>query len=87
MPQHPMPTSQARTPSPFWLRSRRLSESCAKPDAVRVVFISARVHPGEAPSSYVVEGLLDFLMGEDKQAVRLREEIAWVIVSMKHLGS
>lgn len=87
MPQHPMASSQVHEPSSFWLRSRRMSASCAKSDAVRVVFISARVHPGEAPSSYVVEGLLDFLMGDDKQAVRLREEIVWVIVSSKFLCS
>lgn len=29
----------------------------------RVVFVSARVHPGETPASYMCHGLLDFLIG------------------------
>ena len=28
-----------------------------------VVFVSARVHPGESPASYMCHGLLDFLIG------------------------
>lgn len=27
-----------------------------------VVFISARVHPGEVPSSYVMRGIINFLL-------------------------
>ncbi|GMH41804.1 hypothetical protein BSKO_09714 [Bryopsis sp. KO-2023] len=90
MSRHPLPTSQVHTPSPFWLRSRRLNESACRPDASRVVFISARVHPGETPASYVTEGLLDFLVSADKNAAKLREEIVWVVVSgedLKHLFS
>jgi hypothetical protein len=29
-----------------------------------VVLVTARVHPGEAPSSYVLEGMVRFLLGE-----------------------
>lgn len=31
-----------------------------------VIFISARVHPGETVSSYVCQGFLDFLVGHSK---------------------
>jgi hypothetical protein len=29
-----------------------------------VVFLSARVHPGEVPSSFVLNGLINFLLKE-----------------------
>jgi hypothetical protein len=29
------------------------------------IFLSARVHPGEVPSSHVLNGILDFLGNED----------------------
>ena len=37
---------------------------------IKVVFIMARVHPGETPSSFVVQGLLDFLTSSHDIAVR-----------------
>lgn len=34
-------------------------------DKKPIVFISARVHPGETPASFALEGLVDFLLDED----------------------
>lgn len=48
----------------------------------RIVFISARVHPGESPSSHVLKGLLDFLLSNDKKAKRLRSLYVFKIVPM-----
>jgi hypothetical protein len=28
----------------------------------KIIFISARVHPGESPSSYAMKGILNFLL-------------------------
>mmetsp|Transcript_16173 Transcript_16173/g.36748 ORF Transcript_16173/g.36748 Transcript_16173/m.36748 type:complete len:664 (+) Transcript_16173:262-2253(+) len=37
----------------------------------RAIFISARVHPGETPASYMLEGLLDFLASGNHEATEL----------------
>lgn len=49
----------------------------------RVVFLSARVHPGEAPSSFVLQGLLEFLTSGCPTAGVLRREVTWVLVSTR----
>lgn len=47
----------------------------------RVVFISARVHPGETPASHVFNGALDFLMRpSDPRAAALREHFVFKLV-------
>jgi murein tripeptide amidase MpaA len=48
----------------------------------QVVFITARVHPGETPASHVVHGLLEFLSGDNPDAEALRRRAVWVIVPM-----
>lgn len=45
-----------------------------------VVFVSARVHPGETPGSYMMEGFLNFIMSKDKRAERLRNIYVFKIV-------
>lgn len=48
-----------------------------------VVFISARVHPGETPSSFVLKGFMDFLLKEDDiRAQKLREHFIFMFVPM-----
>jgi len=49
-------------------------------DGVRCAFISARVHPGETPSSYVLEGLLEFLLSANPTAVELRDHVIFKVV-------
>ena len=45
-------------------------EEGAERKRVKVVFIMARVHPGETPSSFVVQGLIDFLVSSHDIAAR-----------------
>ncbi|CAG9326272.1 unnamed protein product [Blepharisma stoltei] len=46
------------------------------------VFITARVHPGESPSSYIMQGLVKFLLGNSKDAKLLRKEFIFCIIPM-----
>ena len=46
-----------------------------------VVFLSARVHPGETPSSFVLNGIINFILREeDEQAKLLREKFVFKII-------
>ena len=46
------------------------------------MIISARVHPGESNASYIVEGLIDFLLSQDREAKHLRDTYVFKIVPM-----
>eukprot|EP00347_Sterkiella_histriomuscorum_P010374 403376546 len=47
----------------------------------QTVFLSARVHPGEVPSSHVLNGIINFLLQEnDQQAKLLRENFVFKII-------
>ena len=48
----------------------------------KVVYITARVHPGETPSSYVCQGLIEFLVSSHPIAKVLRENIVFKIIPM-----
>jgi hypothetical protein len=48
----------------------------------RGIFISARVHPGETPASWVMRGSLDFLVGESPAARMLRRNYVFFVVPM-----
>lgn len=46
------------------------------------VFISARVHPGESNSSWIMKGIIDFLVSSAPEARVLRENFVFKIVPM-----
>jgi hypothetical protein len=46
----------------------------------RIVFVSARVHPGETPASWIMHGLIDFLTRpHDLTARRLRQQTVFKV--------
>ena len=49
----------------------------------KVIFVSARVHPGETQSSFVISGMLKFLLRPtDPRAVALRKKYVFKIIPM-----
>jgi hypothetical protein len=48
----------------------------------KIVFVSARVHPGETPSSHVVNGMIEFLLSDDDRAKVLRDLFVFKLVPM-----
>ncbi|CAG9335829.1 unnamed protein product [Blepharisma stoltei] len=46
------------------------------------IVISARVHPGESNSSYAMKGVIEFLLGNSKEAKILRKNFVFKIIPM-----
>ena len=46
------------------------------------MFVSARVHPGESNSSWMMKGLIDFLVSSSAEAVVLRDHFIFKVVPM-----
>jgi len=46
------------------------------------VIITGRVHPGESNSSFIVQGILDFLVSDSETAVELRDKYVFKIIPM-----
>jgi len=71
------------------LQHRRLDLlSIASPDPPpcggkkKVVYMTARIHPGETPASFVMHGIIDFLTSPDPVAMILRRYIEFRLVPM-----
>eukprot|EP00397_Hematodinium_sp_SG-2012_P000506 GEMP01000507.1.p1 GENE.GEMP01000507.1~~GEMP01000507.1.p1 ORF type:complete len:1794 (+),score=450.48 GEMP01000507.1:169-5550(+) len=47
-----------------------------------VCVVTARVHPGESNSSFMMHGFLTFLTGSSPQAKVLREKMIWMVIPM-----
>ena len=47
-----------------------------------VIFLSARVHPGETHASWIMEGCLEFLTSDCAEATALRSQLVFKIVPM-----
>ena len=48
----------------------------------KVIFVTGRVHPGESPSSHIVQGFIDFLVSNHPIARVLRENLIFKVVPM-----
>ncbi|XP_042229939.1 uncharacterized protein LOC121871568 [Homarus americanus] len=48
----------------------------------RVVVVMARVHGGESPTSFIVQGMIELLQGQGSEANTIREHIVFIIVPM-----
>lgn len=53
---------------------------CAEFSGKKIIFISARVHPGEIPSSHVLNGFLKFITSNDCRAVILRDMFVFKVI-------
>lgn len=51
----------------------------------KAIFLTARVHPGETMSSYIIEYIIDFLLSNSSLARNLRENFVFRIVPMLNI--
>ncbi|RNF04484.1 putative zinc carboxypeptidase [Trypanosoma rangeli] len=47
-----------------------------------VCIVTSRVHPGESNASWMLRGLLTFLLGDEEEAKTLRSSFVWKIIPM-----
>lgn len=48
----------------------------------KCVIISSRVHPGETNASFIMEGFLEFIVSNDREAKALRDTYVFKVVPM-----
>jgi hypothetical protein len=46
------------------------------------IIVSGRIHPGESNSSYMIHGIIDFLLSDSSDAAKLRKAFIFTIVPM-----
>ena len=67
----------------MYVRIVAATNSCTLHTPFQVIFVSSRVHPGETPSSFVFNGLLQFLLRQnDPRAIALRKKFVFKLVPM-----
>lgn len=53
-----------------------------EPQRKKIILISGRIHPGEPHSSFIIEGLIRFLVSEDPVSTILRKNFSFYIIPM-----
>jgi murein tripeptide amidase MpaA len=53
-----------------------------KHDEKKAIVVSARVHPGEAQSSFMVQGFIEFILSNDPIANSLRDKYVFKVIPM-----
>ena len=48
------------------------------------LILTARVHPGEANSSYMMEGIIDFLLCDSEEAQEIRQTLIIKVIPMSN---
>jgi len=48
----------------------------------KAIILTGRVHPGETNASWIVEGLIDYLVSNDEGAKKLRNTFVFKIIPM-----
>ena len=48
----------------------------------KTIVLTGRVHPGETPSSFILHGLMEFLVSNDPTARQLRRGFIFYIIPM-----
>ena len=59
-------------------RCKDIEDNRTKP----VIILSARIHPGESNSSFMMHGFINFLTSECEEAVKLRKSFVFKLVPM-----
>ncbi|OMJ87923.1 hypothetical protein SteCoe_10247 [Stentor coeruleus] len=62
--------------------SRNNETNKTKHQDKKAVFVTARVHPGESNSSFMIKGFIDYLVSDYKDASLLRKKIIFKIIPM-----
>ncbi|CAD7938747.1 unnamed protein product [Amoebophrya sp. A25] len=76
-------TMLCRTLSHNWVDVVTVTDRSKPSKGKSVIFVTARVHPGETPASYIMEGFLKFLTHpHDKRAAELRKYFIFKCVPM-----
>ncbi|VBB29223.1 unnamed protein product [Acanthocheilonema viteae] len=48
----------------------------------QIIVLCARVHPGENNTSWIMHGIMDFLMSDEKEAMELRDQFVFKLIPM-----
>jgi murein tripeptide amidase MpaA len=62
-----------------------ITNFASKPEDIafrKSVVLTSRVHPGESNSSYIIQGVMDYLVSDDEGAKYLRSNFVFKIVPM-----